>query len=74
MSVLSNLIKAGEELEARLKVFKLTAIQAKERGENFVDLPVEVVWEPSDDAAVLRWEAAKATALHQRPLFCQEQP
>jgi hypothetical protein len=72
MNAIDNLIKAGEELETRLKLFKKTALQAVDCGDTHVELPIQVLWEPSDDAAVLRWESAKAAILNQKPLFSED--
>jgi hypothetical protein len=63
-----ELIEATEGLLARVKVFKKTALDAKDRGDTWVELHVQEVWEPSDEAALQRYEAALARAKEQPPL------
>jgi hypothetical protein len=63
------LLQAGDALAYRLTLYKKLAIQAKEQGDSRVELPVQALYEGADEAAIQRWESAKASATGQNPLF-----
>jgi hypothetical protein len=60
---------AGDDLARRLRVFQTLANQARERDESEIVLPPQALWEPSDQAALDIWDAAKAEAMGLSPLF-----
>jgi hypothetical protein len=60
---------AGDALAERLKIFKKLSQQARDCGDTEVVLPIQAVWEQSDNAALATWEAQKAQFLGQRSLF-----
>lgn len=65
---LEILLKAGDGLGKRLRMIQESQIQARERGDQ--EVPVDLLWEPEDAAAPVKWEEAKASAKGQgAPLF-----
>ena len=64
----SPFLGACEAVGRRLDIFRRTQLQARERGEEAVELPVEELFEPTDAAALEGYEAALAALLGQRPL------
>ena len=64
----SPFLAACDAVAHRLRIFRRTQQQARERGEEAVELPVEELFEPLDGAALDAYEAALADLLGQRPL------
>jgi len=62
---------AGDALAERLRIFKKLSLQAKDCGDTVVELPVQAVFETSDEAALARWEKEKAEILGQQALFSE---
>jgi hypothetical protein len=58
-----GLLSAGDRLLERLKVLHALQTQARERGEDAVELHVGELIETSDLQAIQGWDAAKAEAL-----------
>lgn len=65
---MKTLLTAGDLLVVRLKVLHRLQLQAKERGEETIELHVGELIDPADLAAIAAWEKAKATALGAQPL------
>jgi hypothetical protein len=65
-------LMACDALAARLRVFKRTQQQARERGEERVELHVAEIFEPSDAAALDAYETELAALLGQVPLPMEE--
>jgi len=66
---LQILMEAGDLMEKRLRINERLAMQSLERGDTMVELHVREYWEPADTLAVASWNAAKAEAQGQTPLF-----
>lgn len=60
--------KAADGLEARMKIWKRLAQQAKECGRSEIRLKVAEFWETEDELALAEFEAAKAELVGAVPL------
>ncbi len=67
-----SFLAACEDIANRLRVFKRVALQARERGDEQVELHVAEIWEAGDEAALEAFEKALAELTGQRPLPFQE--
>jgi len=59
---------AAEEMAKRLRIWKRLAQQSREAEREQVVLDVRELWEPSDEAALAEFEAAKAAVVGAVPL------
>jgi hypothetical protein len=71
---LRALLIAAEKLTRRLAVLQTLQMQARERGDTYVELHVAELFEPADLEAIQAWEAAKAEALGAQPLPFEAEP
>jgi hypothetical protein len=62
------LLIAGDRLIQRLRILHTLQAQARERGEERVELHVAELIDPSDLEAIQGWDAAKAEALGHQAL------
>lgn len=68
MTPTRELLDAAAAMADRLRVFKALQIQARERGEEVVELHVAELFEEADRAALESYETALAKFIGARPL------
>lgn len=61
--------KAAGLMAERLRIFRKLAAQAKERGEEFIELHPDEFWDAEDERALAAFEDAVPMETGQRPLF-----